>query len=410
MKLTVLGGAGEHGRACFLLEERGLKILLDCGEKEGTKVERYPALTREIAQQLDAVFLSHIHADHYAGLPWLFKYGYPQNILASQFSNHYLPELLQLPLGGKELANFEAHGPAGSWFRALPNLNLCWGRSGHAPGAVWLLLQSPAKTVLYTGDYTPNPPLLRHDSLLENELLLSQQIDLAIMDCAYTTQSDTWETAFAELKKTLATVLGRNGTVLLPVPRFGRGQELLLLLQKAFPDVELLIESEIYHGLQVYLEHDELLSTENKDRISKALSAGLRIVANDRERENAIRGRQIIITPDSRLESAAAHFYLQRLGGEPLNALIITGHIDNACLQRTLSQTSGKRFNMQILHQCYKIHQGISDIRNLLKRLKPEHTLLVHADKRATDLVVNQLVSEGFKHVHSLTANDTLSF
>ncbi len=71
MKLTVLGGAGEHGRACFLIEANAFKILLDCGVKEGDEVQRYPAITAAIAKRLDAVFISHLHPDHYGGLPWL---------------------------------------------------------------------------------------------------------------------------------------------------------------------------------------------------------------------------------------------------------------------------------------------------------------------------------------------------
>ena len=62
--VTSLGGSGEEARNCFLLEAGNHTVLLDCGvrrEALGEFDRVYPALTREIAGRLTAVFLSHAH-------------------------------------------------------------------------------------------------------------------------------------------------------------------------------------------------------------------------------------------------------------------------------------------------------------------------------------------------------------
>ena len=76
--VTSLGGSGEEARNCFLLEAGNHTVLLDCGvrrEALGEFDRVYPALTREIAGRLTAVFLSHAHEDHVAALPYLYELG-----------------------------------------------------------------------------------------------------------------------------------------------------------------------------------------------------------------------------------------------------------------------------------------------------------------------------------------------
>lgn len=69
MEITCLGSGDAYGyerlRNSFLIEDQ---ILLDCPPEilyELTKAEKEPA-------QIDYVFISHFHADHFFGLPFLF--------------------------------------------------------------------------------------------------------------------------------------------------------------------------------------------------------------------------------------------------------------------------------------------------------------------------------------------------
>ncbi len=61
-------GSGGRNNACFLVEGAGTRLLLDCGPTS------LPALKRLEVQpsSLDAVLVTHLHGDHFGGIPFLF--------------------------------------------------------------------------------------------------------------------------------------------------------------------------------------------------------------------------------------------------------------------------------------------------------------------------------------------------
>ena len=74
--LSAFGGSGENGRNCYLIGIGDEFILLDCGVKReivNGQVGFYPSLTKELVSKIKAVFLSHCHEDHVAGLPLLYE-------------------------------------------------------------------------------------------------------------------------------------------------------------------------------------------------------------------------------------------------------------------------------------------------------------------------------------------------
>lgn len=89
-KLTIWGGAGEHGRSSYLLQGKESCILLDCGVKKEGKGE-YPLLDAAVIPQLQAVFLSHAHEDHSMALPLLYKYGYKGKVWTTRDTFRQLP-------------------------------------------------------------------------------------------------------------------------------------------------------------------------------------------------------------------------------------------------------------------------------------------------------------------------------
>jgi ribonuclease BN (tRNA processing enzyme) len=73
MRLTVIGsgdayGSGGRFNTCFLLESARATLLIDCGATSLVGLK-----TRGIDPTgVDAVVLSHLHGDHFGGLPFLF--------------------------------------------------------------------------------------------------------------------------------------------------------------------------------------------------------------------------------------------------------------------------------------------------------------------------------------------------
>ncbi len=73
LSLVFLGTGGSvptarRATACLMLRRGGERLLFDCGEGAQRQMQRSTGLV-----QLDAIHLTHYHADHYLGLPGLLK-------------------------------------------------------------------------------------------------------------------------------------------------------------------------------------------------------------------------------------------------------------------------------------------------------------------------------------------------
>ncbi|HEY7218131.1 MAG TPA: MBL fold metallo-hydrolase, partial [Candidatus Binatia bacterium] len=73
MKLHILGcgdafGSGGRNQSGYLVETNDRLFLLDCGPTTLLAMKRAGLAP----QQLNAIFLSHLHGDHFGGIPFLF--------------------------------------------------------------------------------------------------------------------------------------------------------------------------------------------------------------------------------------------------------------------------------------------------------------------------------------------------
>src|ERR1043165_504706 len=76
MRLTVVGcgdafGSGGRFNTCFHLETAGKTFLIDCGASTQVALNAH----RIEPNTIDAVILSHLHGDHFGGIPFLLLYG-----------------------------------------------------------------------------------------------------------------------------------------------------------------------------------------------------------------------------------------------------------------------------------------------------------------------------------------------
>lgn len=222
MWLTFAGGVGEHGRNCFLVEWDGGAFLVDCGIMAGSDTP-YPALTAAQARRLDHVFLTHSHADHTGALGWLAGLGCTATVTAAAAT---LDQVGPLPLPSAPLEGFTP--PAG--------MGLQWGRAGHCAGSVWYaftLEGQPRRRLFFSGDYT------EHSLLYAVDPVRGRAADLAVLDSAYGAEPRSDDAMRQDFLAAVALFAEAGQTVLFPVPKYGRGQEMLLLLHARWPDTPL---------------------------------------------------------------------------------------------------------------------------------------------------------------------------
>jgi len=203
-RLRVISGVGVKGPACFLVEAGDARILIDIGK--GPERNAVPDL--EGLSPLDAVILSHAHPDHVGSLSQLSATP-PREVWATG------------PVWGEIGPSF----PLVATRRTLPlsgevevaGIPVETGRSGHAPGGVWLRL-SVGGGLLYLGDIDPMTRFYAYDP--------PGPVRTVILDASY----GGWDRSVDEARAAVLDAVG-PGT-LLPAPPGGRGPDLALALHE----------------------------------------------------------------------------------------------------------------------------------------------------------------------------------
>ncbi len=212
MELIIAGGVGEHGRNCFLVRGGSVCFLVDCGKMADTPEAPYPRLTPGQIRTIDAVFLTHSHADHTGALPWLYENGFRGTVIATEET------LLQLPSAPDSCRPLQALCPGGTG--AFRTLGIRWGRSGHCTGSVWYRFFDGAKSIFFSGDYTEDTQVYICDRIRR------QTADLAVLDCAYGADDTPYTVACDRLVCETERLLLTHPVLLFPVPKYGRGIEI----------------------------------------------------------------------------------------------------------------------------------------------------------------------------------------
>ena len=215
MKLFIAGGVGEHGRNCFYVRGETIRFLVDCGKMADTPEAPYPRLTPAEIRRLDAVFLTHSHADHTGALPWLYENGFQGTVIAAAET------LCQLPFSVQRGQTLEGLCPNRTG--QFQNLFIQWGRSGHCTGSVWYRFTENGKSVFFSGDYTEDTQVYACDPIR------NQHANLAVLDCAYGLDETSYEASCDRLVQKTEELLSTHKLLLLPVPKYGRGLEILKL-------------------------------------------------------------------------------------------------------------------------------------------------------------------------------------
>lgn len=200
--LTAISGLGGKGPACFLLETAHARLLLDLGY--GPQPGVLPNVDH--VGKVDALLLSHSHRDHAGGFSLLPQVGNPP-LYATDIVRHLLPAHLAthaLPLQGQS----EVQG-----------VRITTGRSGHAPGGVWLHI-AVGGGVLYMGDNCAESLIYAADAPPAAEIIIA--------DCSY----GAYDTPLSAVTTAFDRVFDA-GPVLLPVPAAGRGPEIALYLLRS---------------------------------------------------------------------------------------------------------------------------------------------------------------------------------
>ncbi|MCJ2029910.1 MBL fold metallo-hydrolase [Methylobacterium sp. J-043] len=166
MQLQVLGcgdafGSGGRFNTCFHVDASGGAFLIDCGASALIAIRRFGVEPNRIR----TVFLTHLHGDHFGGLPWLILDGQlvsgrtePLTVVGPPGTATRLPAAMEVLFPGSstaerrfsvEVVEMEAGRPVETGGVRAAAFTMCHpsGAPAHA-----LRIEAAGKVVSYTGD------------------------------------------------------------------------------------------------------------------------------------------------------------------------------------------------------------------------------------------------------------------
>ena len=348
MKLIVGGGCGEHGRNCFFVENGEGSFLVDCGLMEGD-ADPYPRLLPEQIQKARWLFVTHSHLDHTGAYRWLLEKGFCGQAVMTGETAYQLGALVNNPV------IIDKAGVYPGEITLADSLSVQFGRSGQCAGSVWFRMEQDGESILFSGDYCEDTFVYACDSLR------GLQADIAVLDSAY---GDDPLDAFQH--RQVLSEFVKHGTVnkraiLFPVPKYGRGLEILLLIHRKCPDASFFLDDHLQNELarlQTLRRWMKLDSFQQLCRLQfKPLSA------------DCGAGFAFLADPQLKAQSNRdfTEHWLRRKGH-----IILTGNADQGSFSHRLIEEERAQFLRYSVHMNYAERLHVEE-KNMFLQIVPFH-------------------------------------
>lgn len=360
MNYVFLGGAGEVGASCLLVKVAGRNILFDCGVRVNqTREKSLPnlGLLRVHAPTLDAIFISHAHADHVGGLPLVHQM-YPTTPIhtttpTAHAATVMLGNAVNLTLRDALLQTEDVQFFSDTMvLNALNNIlttdhldewiNIGWGNNwafkfipaGHILGAVSIVLRTPEGTYLYTGDISAF-----NQRFVEGIGSKLTGINPDFMWCEATYGDSNHPARKCEeqkLAKDVAAIIQDGGSVLIPAFALGRAQEITRILltsitSQTIPAFPIITDGLVNKINMVYKENIIFARQKMQNTAREKSPFFLSLAISKEQREHIINTDtpKCVIASSGMLTGGASVDYAKAWAGIPNNAIFLSGYQDD---------------------------------------------------------------------------------
>jgi metallo-beta-lactamase family protein len=354
MKLQFLGAAQTVTGSRYLLSTAGTKILIDCGLFQGFKHlrlknwENFPFDPRE----LDAVFLTHAHLDHSGAIPLLFTSGYRGPVFCTNATRDLCRIMLtdsghlqEEEARHANLKGYSKHHPARplytendarqslsllrnvEWKTDIPvkDFTVRFTPAGHLLGAASVYVQGPGSDVVFSGD------LGRTNDAVMQPPETPPAARTLVMESTYGDRLHPFTDPETELKDIVNTVLGRQGTVVIPCFAVGRAQTILYYMYRLkqsglIPDVPVYLNSpmakEVNGTFRQYAGEHKLNA-----ELAAAVCNSARVVSSVEEsiRMNESRAPKVIIAASGMASGGRVLHHLKTYAPDPRSGIVFVG-------------------------------------------------------------------------------------
>jgi metallo-beta-lactamase family protein len=446
MKINFFGAAQNVTGSKHLVEAGGLRILLDCGLHQGRRREAYE-LNKTMpfaAASIDAVILSHAHADHCGLLPMLVKQGYKQKIYATQATID-IARLIMLDSAKIQLEDFERlsrydnpgneplpplysiedveetcqHFAAldyGVWQDLNDECRFKFYDAGHILGSAATVLEEKitqgTKRLLFTGDLGNT-----HVPILPEPAPIEEPIDAIISECTY---GDRFHKSVDEandfLIKLINDAVKYKTKIIMPAFALGRTQEVIYILHKLFdqkkiPAIPVAIDSPLGNSVtDVFKKYtdsfDEETAKDFPNHESPFMFKNMKQVTSvdDSRALERARGPIIIIASSGMCEGGRILHHLEDSVGDPSAVIVLTGYQAEYTLGRKLLEGVSPVRIYNKLHQVkarvvtlneFSAHADQKGLKRYIEALKGlKQVFLVHGEERQAAIFKTALAAD----------------
>ena len=341
--LTMLGGFQEVGRTCMLLETEYTKVLIDLGINPSGGEELPYLKYLPPLEEIDAIILSHAHADHSAGIPYLYRAGYdgpiymtePTLDLTTLIQNDYLNLAekrdnaiydhndIKKMIDNAQVLEYQQTIDIGK------DLKLTFYNAGHILGSSIVHINVADKYVfLFSGDIKYG-----ETHLFDPAFNRFPQVNSLVIESTYgtTKMPDRAESENLLINK-IKEVINRGGKVLIPVFAVGRSQEILLTIyNKKTEDwnIPIYIDGMINEALSIHTTYLEYLKKDIRQQILQGLSPfnwDMIKIVKSKDKSSILKEPSIIMATSGMMTGGPVLEYLRLLAEDEKSALIFVGY------------------------------------------------------------------------------------
>lgn len=363
MKLTFYGGVQSVTGANYLIEDSGTRLLIDCGLFQGSKFAEdlnYQQFSYDPAA-IDAVFITHSHADHSGRIAKLYKDGFKGPIYGTEptvaMMKIALPDNYGLMI---EESARDGHPPLYSEEDLNQSLSLChkvrynepltvgdfeiiFHDAGHILGSSIIEIRHRELQVYFSGDLGNQPmPLLKpFEYPIDADYIITES---TYGDRLHEDQEMRKEILRRIIKKTI----GRGGTLMIPTFAMERTQELLfelnnLVNDRKIPPVPIFLDSPLAIRLtEVYKKYSHYFNAETAQTIKSDSDIfsfpGLKttISVEESKKINDIQPPKVIIAGSGMSQGGRILHHERRYLSDPHSAILFIGYQAEGSLGRRI--------------------------------------------------------------------------
>lgn len=411
LAVTPVGGFDHIGGSCMLVETATTRIFVDVGLRPNVSL-RQPGplqILQHAEKPVDAIVITHAHADHAGFVPWLAGRHQNTTILCTPETSALLPtvwadsvrvmraeadstanwsEPVEPPYGDVDVESAEKARrplPCGQTMK-VGDISVTLFPVGHILGAAGVVLAHGGRRVVITGDIDDRPQASVGGARIPQKLAAGA--DLLIIESTYCDdRHNDREAEGATLIEQANQVLAAGGRVLIPAFGLGRAQEIALLVKNLLPGVRVLIDGLARDLTDLYeLNGAPAVFDENITKVT------------DRTRQ--IQGFQngIVITTSGMLTGGAAIPWAQAVLTDPLSALFLCGHQDAEAPGKELERLARLDIN-QPRTVTLKDNDGRSVVVTVSAQVF-RYNLSAHADREGLMKVIGEVAPKEIMLVH----------